>query len=180
VDGKREKEVTEMRESIVTIIGSGLLSFIVLSCAGCGAGDLRIENYGDMKPNRAVTVSFETYQTNSKLKYYMSGPLTAPTGLMGIEKEYILESELWRGIDDPLHALKGLVRGMRSKAAEYNLTLYGFDIRDNRGNDIGDWYSILDGRMPVKITGEKRVMVYPPPNDIYERVRFRRFDTEDD
>lgn len=169
-----------MRKSIVTIIGYALLCFIVLSFAGCVAGDLCFENYGDIKPDSAVTVSFETYQTNTNLNYYMSGTDAAPRGLMGIEKGYTLETELWQRVDDPLHALKELVRGMQSKAAEYNLTLYGFDIRDNRGNDIGDWYSILDGRMPVKITGEKRVMVYPPPNDIYERVRFRRFGTDDD
>lgn len=152
------------------------LCMLVLSCAGCVAGDLRIENYGDMKPNAIVTELFEAYNIDSKLEYYISGPETGPTGMMGIEKGYTLETKLWRRVDDPSNALKGLVRGMQSKASEYGFKLYGFDIRDDRGNDIGDWYSILDGRMPVKITGEKRLMVYPPPNDVYERVRFRKID----
>jgi len=156
------------------------LSFIVLSFAGCVAGDLRIENYGDMKPNGAVTKAFKTYQINTNLNYYMSGTDAAPRGLMGIEKGYILESRLWKKVDVTPQKIKELVKGMKSKASEYSLMLYGFDIIDNKGNDIGDWYSILDGRMPVKITGEKRVMVYPPPNDIYERVRFRPFSKDDD
>ncbi len=153
---------------------------LVLLFVGCVAGDLQIQNYGDMRPNSAVMKTFETYQADSNLVYYMSGPDTGPTGLMGIEKGYVLETKLWRRVEDPLPPFRELVRGMQSKALEYGLSLHGFDIRDDRGNDIGDWYSILDGRMPVKMVGEKRVMVYPPPSDIYEINRLRRFGIDED
>lgn len=152
---------------------------VILLCIGCAAGTMQMEHYGDMKPSAAVKAAFEGYVMDDTLVYYFTGPDAGPTGLMGIEQSHALESQVWRRIGEPQQALKGLIRNMQSKADEYGLSLYGFDIRDDEGNDIGDWYSILDGRMPVKITGEKRVMVYPPSNDLYERVRYKLFGTED-
>jgi hypothetical protein len=147
-----------------------LLIALSIFCIGCIGGDVRLRGYGDMHPKAAVAALFEAYQRDDRLDYYMSGPETAPTALMGIDRRYRLESALWRRIDDPAPVLKELVTGMQSKAAEYNRTLFGFDIRDTEGRDIGDWYSVLHSRMPVKLLGEKGVMVYPPPNDIYERI----------
>jgi len=153
---------------------------VVLLCVGCVTGTMEMRNYGDMRPSAVVKAAFEGYVVDGVLEYYVSGPEAAPTGLMGIERSHTLESELWSHIDDPAQAMKGLVRAMQSMAAEYGLSLYGFDIRDDRGNDIGDWYSTLEGRMPVKIGGERSVSVYPPPNDIYERIKMRHFTVEDD
>jgi len=153
------------------------LSLVLLLSSGCGTFSLK--NYGDMRPKSAVMASFENYEAIPNLEYYISGPDSGPTALIGIDKSYVFEDELWRRIDDPANALKEVVRNMQWKASEYNLNLFGFDIRDNQGKDIGDWYAILDSMMPVKIIGEKHVTVYPPPNDIYERYRFRIHDTDD-
>jgi len=153
---------------------------LLLLCIGCVAGTMEVRHFGDMRPSAAVRAAFEGYAVDGTLTYYVSGPEAGPTGLMGINGSHALDSELWRPVDDPEQAMKGLVCAMQSKAAEYGLSLYGFDIRDDGGNDIGDWYSILGGRMPVKMAGEGRVMVYPPPNDIYERIRLRPFGREDD
>jgi hypothetical protein len=156
------------------------LCFLILLFAGCIGGDVRLENYGDMIPRAEVEKSFENYYVDDELDYYVSGPSSAPMGLMGIVKDYTLDTTLWRKVEDPFHTLKELVRNMQAYAADYNLTLHGFDIRNHRGEDIGNWYSVLDGRMPVKITGDNQVSIYPPPADFYERKKFERFDTDDD
>lgn len=157
-----------------------LLCFLILFFAGCIGGDVRLENYGDMIPSAEVKESFESYYVDDRLDYYVSGSSSAPIGLMGIVKDYTLDTKLWRKVEDPLHTLKELIRNMQTHAADYNLRLHGFDIRNHRGEDIGNWYSILGGRMPVKITRDKRVSIYPPPADSYERKRFERLDRGDD
>jgi len=164
---------TDLRNTLILLS----LSLALMLSAGCGAFSLK--NYGDMRPNGSVMASFENYEAIDGLEYYFSGPDSGPTALIGIDKTYIFENELWHRIDDPASELKEIVRNMKWRASEYALDLFGFDIRDNQGNDIGDWYAILDSMMPVKMTGEKHVTVYPPPNDIYERYRLKIHEIDD-
>jgi hypothetical protein len=73
----------------------------------------------------------------------------------------------WKKKDLSSQDMKELVQNMLAKSAERILTLHGFDIFDNRGRKIGDWFSIMGVIMTVEITGEKRVIVHTPPIDTY-------------
>jgi hypothetical protein len=57
--------------------------------------------------------------------------------------------------------------GTCAEYAERTLMLHGFDIFENRGRKMGDWFSIMGLIMTVEITGERRVIVYTPPIDTY-------------
>ncbi|MEA1970713.1 MAG: hypothetical protein U9N37_03725 [Thermodesulfobacteriota bacterium] len=70
--------------------------------------------------------------------------------------------------------LKCLVQNMQSRAWEYGSIMHGFDILNDEGNDIGDWYSILLAGMTVKMDGEDRVIIYTPPLDTYKKYKIKR------
>jgi hypothetical protein len=46
--------------------------------------------------------------------------------------------------------------------------LYGFNIVDEEGNDIGDWYSIQRATTNVKRIEDNQFINPPPPFDVYE------------
>lgn len=113
-----------------------LLSF---GCAGLLNG-----NYGKIVPDGNVMHAFESYQVNPDLNYYISGSDVYPNAIMGIDKRYSLNSTLWKKVEFTPQTLKSLVDNMKAKVSEINQTLHGFTILDTKGNDIGNWYSILN------------------------------------
>lgn len=43
----------------------------------------------------------------------------------------------------------------------------GFVILDDKGKQIGIWYSLLMGNIGVKMKEDAKVIIYPPKEDIY-------------
>ena len=58
--------------------------------------------------------------------------------------------------------MKRLVTGMQSRALQMNRNLGGFEMVDQRGERIGDWYSVPGIQAVIKRTGIDSVEVYPP------------------
>lgn len=154
--------------------------------SGCAGMHIKTEAYGTIKPNKAVTQAFESYTVKPDHIYYVSGSESHPTAIIAIDKRYTLVSTLWKKrIVDPGKALypedapyplgikftlRYYVEGMHQMAhseAYYSMT--GFDILDDKGNDIGDWYSLLHARTVVRMLGENSVSVTPPGIDLYDR-----------
>ena len=125
------------------------------------------ERYGKIRPSRDVTEAYDRFRVDPNLHYYISGSDVYPNAIIGIDKAWIMESDLWKKKDLSSQDMKELVQNMRAKSAERILTLHGFDIFDNRGRKIGDWFSIMGVIMTVEIRGEKRVIVHTPPLDTY-------------
>ena len=123
--------------------------------------------YGKIRPSREVTTAYECFTVDPNLNYYISGSDTYPNAIIGIDKTWTLESDLWKKKDFISQSMKELVENMRAKSAEQTLTLHGFDIFDNRGRKIGDSFSIMGIIMTVEITGERRIIVHTPPIDTY-------------
>ena len=123
--------------------------------------------YGKIRPSQEATTAYECFSVDPGLNYYISGSDTYPNAIIGIDKTWTLGSDLWKKKDFVFQSMKELVQNMQSKSAEQMLTLHGFDIFDNRGRKIGDWFSIMGLTMTVEITGERRVIVYTPPIDTY-------------
>jgi len=147
------------------IIGAGIVAAALCAIILSRIGD----RYGKIRPSRDVTEAYENFRVNPQLRYYISGPDEYPGAIIGIDKAWTLESDLWKGRDLDSRQLRGLVQHMQSKGAESGTMLYGFAIYDNRGKIIGDRFSLPDLHMPVRILGQYRVVIDTPPLEPFGR-----------
>ncbi len=123
--------------------------------------------YGGLRSSQEATDAYASFYVDPEKHYYSSGPDAFPTALMGIDKSWSLEPDLWKHREPTQAAMQELVANMRSKASESLTSLHGFDVVDDKGWKIGDWYSIPGLNITVKVTGEKRISVTTPPLEIY-------------
>lgn len=143
-----------------------LLVLLSFGCAGLFNG-----NYGKIVPDWNVMHAFENYQVNPGLNYYISGSDVYPHAIIGIDKRYSLNSTLWKKVEFTPQTLKALVDDMNAKVSEINQTLHGFTILDTKGNDIGNWYSILSAKTTVKIE-DHSVVIITPDIDTYDKYEY--------
>ena len=119
-------------------------------------------NYGSIDPNTAATKAFEAFQIDPDMNYYYSGPYASPNALIGLKKSYTLNSDLWKTIDPQPKLIKELITGMQNIAFEHGECQHGFIIRDNKGNTIGVWYSILQARTFIRMRDGNNVEIFTP------------------
>jgi len=145
-----------------------VISFVCVLLFLCtsGCAGLRVSDYGYIDPSGDVTQAFEDYEVKPGLNYYVSGSDMYPGAIIGIDKRYTLVTELWKKREFTTETLKELVLNMQTKAM--NLVVHGFNIVDEDGNDIGDWYSILRATTSVKRIEDNQFIIPPPPLNIYE------------
>jgi len=136
------------------LVAAALLAIIVSRVSG---------RYGKIRLSQDVTEAYESFRVNPDQRYYISGSDVYPNAIIGIDRAWTLESDLWKGRDLDSSGLKELVSNMRSKASESTATLNGFTICDNRGNVIGDLFCLPGLHMPVRIRGAYRVVIDTPP-----------------
>ncbi len=144
---------------------------LVLTLAGCAGFKMR----GSFVPDRDVARSFADYEFRDDMNYYSSGSDAYPNALMGLKKEYTLESDLWKKVDKA-ETFKDMVQGMQRKTGGMVMPLHGFQILDNEGRPIGIWYAILSARASLVMKEGKHVVVYTPDIDTY--LRYDREDSE--
>lgn len=140
---------------------------VLLFCMGCG-GTL-FKNYGGITPNADAAKTFETYHINPNYNYYTSGPYVYPNALMGLDKTYTLDSDLWKKIEPTPQEFRELVTNMQKRALDVGQNQHGFVISDDKGRQIGAWYSILSVRTVVRMKEGGKVAIFTPDLDIYER-----------
>lgn len=150
---------------------STICTILILSSVGCSG--LISGEYGTIVPNKNVTVSFENHQIDPDFNYYISGPDLYPRAVMGIDRSYTLNSKLWKKVEFTPETLKDTVGNMEARVSELNETLHGFNILDDKGNKIGDWYSILSARTTVKIE-DHSVIIITPDIDTYDKYEIER------
>lgn len=144
-----------------------LLGVIVLAFAAVLIRRIIGGQYGQFQPSGDVTSCYENFRVDSGKNYYISSSDTYPAAIIGIDKTWTLETDLWQKKELSAPLMKEFVQNMQAKALDQGAALHGFDIFDNKANKIGDWFSFAGISLSVKITGERKVVVYPPPNDIY-------------
>jgi hypothetical protein len=154
--------------------------------SGCAGMHIKTKAYGTIRPNKAVTQAFESYTVKPDHVYYVSGSESHPTAIIAIDKRYMLVSRLWKkrivDADKAMYpkdapypfgikfTLRYYVEGMEQMAHSLSyFSMTGFDILDDKGNDIGDWYSLLHAKTVVRMHGENRVSLTPPRIDLYDR-----------
>lgn len=125
--------------------------------------------FGELRPSREVTEVYAAFRVDLDKNYYSSGSDAYPNALMGIDKSWTLESDLWKRRELTDKEMKELVMIMQSGSMERMAPLHGFDIVDDRGRKIGDWYSVPGLSISVEMIKEKRVVITTPPIDTYSQ-----------
>jgi hypothetical protein len=143
--------------SIITLIA-------LFSAAGCTSSFFK--NLGRIEPDANVTDSFNKFQINANFNYYITGSDVYPTSIMGLNKVYTLETDLWKQIDMTPELFSELVKNMRTRLIQCcSQTMHGFYIFDDKDNKIGVWYSLLSGNIIIKIKENNKVIIFPPRDD---------------
>jgi hypothetical protein len=134
-----------------------LLLTVCLSFMGCAG------KYGTIKPDGSITDSFEKFQIDPDMVYYLSGSDVFPTSILGLNKIYTLGTDLWKHVDMTPEIMNDLVTRMRTRLMLCCRQFQkGFVIVDDQGRKIGVWYSILGENIVVEIKEENKVIVHPP------------------
>ena len=140
---------------------------ILLPSVGC-TGSL-FKNYGRIVPDGAVTNTFEKYQVNPNYNYYISGSEVYPNAIIGLDKAYALEPDLWKKVEMTQKKLRELVQYMHDKVSTitFGLSLHGFAMFDDKGKQIGVWYSILEAKTSLKMKDDRTVIIITPDINTY-------------
>ena len=138
--------------------------FVMTSVIGCAT---LFKDYGKIEPNYELTRSIGRYQIDPDLNYYISGPASTPNAIMGLKKSYTLDSDLWKKIEMTPDVIKNLVYNMHLRAAGLSVRLQGFFILDNKGRQLGIFYSLSDVNTFVKMQDENTVIINTPLIDTF-------------
>lgn len=142
---------------------------IMLTSTACTSS--LYKNYGKITPDREATRNFETYQINPNYHYYISGSDVYPHAILGLDKAYNLEPDLWKRVDMTAQKLRELVTDMQRNVTslDIRLALHGFAVIDDQGKQIGSWYSILAARTSLTMKDDRTVIIITPGIDTYLR-----------
>lgn len=143
-----------------------VMLFLVFSFWGC-AGFLK--DYGAILPDRSAAGAFEAFQINPNYNYYTSGSDIYPNALIGLDKKFRLEPDLWKKIEASPKEFKELISQMQTKALSIGQVQHGFVILDDKQRPIGAWYSILSATTGVKMMDDRTVLIYQPPLNTYQK-----------
>ena len=124
--------------------------------------------YGNIFPDDKATKDFEAFKIDPGMNYYYSGPDLYPNALIGVKKQYVLDSDLWKPIKPTPESFRDLILHMQDKAQEYREFQHGFIMYDDKGQQVGVWYSILKARTFTQMREENKVRVYTPDLMIYQ------------
>ena len=140
---------------------------IIFLSSGCNGSLFR--NYGRITPDPDVKSAFEQYQVNSNYNYYISGSDVYPLAIIGLDKAYKLESDLWKPVEMTPEKLRELVQDMRNKVRliKWGQVPYGFAMFDDKGKQIGIWYSVLGVKTSLKVKDDHAVEIITPDIDTY-------------
>lgn len=140
-----------------------LILFMVFPVAGCSGG-----RYGNIYPDGQVTKDFDAFKIDPGMNYYYSGPDLFPNALIGLKKQYVLDSDLWKPIKPTPESFRDMILHMQEKAQEYREFQHGFIMSDDKGRPIGIWYSILKARTFTQMGEGNKVRVYTPDLMLYQ------------
>ncbi|MGZ6224472.1 MAG: hypothetical protein ACXWMH_03045 [Syntrophales bacterium] len=151
----------------LTIIRCVMCISIIFLFSGCGSSLLR--NYGRITPDPNVTNDFEKYQVNPNYNYYISGSDIYPIAIIGLDKAYKLESDLWKHVEMTHEKLREFVQNMRNKVdlIKWGQAPYGSAMADDNGKQIGVWYSVLGVKTSLNVKDDHAVEIITPDIDTY-------------
>lgn len=137
-----------------------VLSFWLMGCTGA-----LLKNAGSLKPSATATVHFERFSINDDYNYFLTGSDVYPVAIFGLKKSYEIDGDkdLWKEIEPKQEIISGLVSNIQMRLLDCCLQkAHGFDILDDHGQKIGEWYSMLGLVSGVIIKENGKVLIYPP------------------
>jgi hypothetical protein len=134
-----------------------LVSVLILfGCANITPG------YGTFVPNQNAPMSLESFQIDPDMNYYFSGPYLRPDAIIGVNKAYKLNSTLWNKIVVTPELIERFVSGIKSLPS--SISLNSCAMLDDKGKQIGVWYSNFGVRSYIKMEDERTVDIATPIN----------------
>jgi hypothetical protein len=105
-----------------------------------GVGTINLPNfkYGKLQRDQDVNHTFQTYKVLPDYTYYTTGQSDIPYAIIGIQNKYKLRAGTWQKVDPTTPLLRSWVSKMDNI---YGYPPYGSIILDDRGQQIGVWYS---------------------------------------
>lgn len=140
-----------------------LLSLIILSTTAC----ISFKNYGKFVLDTDVTAAFNRAEINPDFNYYITGSDVYPHSILGLNKAYILDSDLWKKVELKPEELREHTAHMLQRAVNCREVPLGFTVLDDKGKTIGVWYSILVPEISIKMLDDQKVIIYPPHDRNY-------------
>jgi hypothetical protein len=140
---------------------------LILGLAGLffGCTGTLLKNTGSIKPSATATIHFEKFVINDDYSYFLTGSDVYPVAIFGLKKSYAIDSDkdLWKKIEPKQEIISGLVSNMQMRLLDCCLQkAHGFDILDNHGQKIGEWYSMMGLISGITIKENGKVVIYPP------------------
>ncbi len=126
----------------------GLLFAGVLTtgCVGSGSSG----NFAKLHHDGQVTQMFESLEVNPEYQYFYSGIDTNPSAIVGISKNYNLNSRFWHPVDLTPEQLHKWIFGLAHRRIK-NIRKYGSNIIGPKDESIGIWYSLEDWQQWARI-----------------------------
>jgi hypothetical protein len=151
---ERKIHMNPARKKYVVLLLSTLVLF------GCAA---MLNGFGTNVLDENVWDNFETFQIDPDMNYYASGPHDAyPIVIMGLEKQYVLDNDLWRPLPPDPKLFKNLIKSMQFEAQKIRQAQRGFVLKSPEDQDVGVCYCRLTVRMGLKMGEGNTVIVYTP------------------
>ncbi len=146
------------------------LAICLAGLSGCSG------THGRLKVNSDVKDVFERYEVLPDYRYFYTESAAWPRVVIGIHKDYTLQSDYWNSVDVTPERLKRWVN-FPGDFRHYFRANNGSDILDQNGRKIGVWYALKSKSDwgVVQMIDDKTVdiIMLSPPRDVL-RLPFGR------
>ena len=135
------KRRTWLTVRMVSAVGLAICLTGLSACSGA---------YGRLAVNSDVKALFERNEVLGDYRYFHSGPASRPRVIIGLDRNYSLQSKYWQPValtPEKLHRWLGF-QGYHKR---YFLGGNGSDILDAGGKKIGVWYGLVDAHDWAKV-----------------------------
>ena len=145
--------------TIKAISKYGYLLINVLISFGCAT---MTQGYGTFVLDQNPPPSIESFRIDPEMNYYFSGPYMRPDAIIGLKKAYKLDSRLWKKVVVTPELVQKYASTIKSQLSA--VTLRSYAILDDKGKQIGVWYSSFDVKSYIKMIDERTVDIGTPAN----------------
>jgi hypothetical protein len=126
-----------LKINIGRLPGSIILFLIALTALG----GCTMSNYGRLESNPDITRAFKAYQIMPDHTYYYRGSASRPIVIVGIHKDFELNSKLWVEVDPQSKNFRSVIDRISAQGMGGTTRPWGFRILDHSGRAVGVWYS---------------------------------------